>query len=67
MVDGDIEILQTVAQGRFGQATVERDKHRLVIFVAIVVEHDQDFTQGWENNKRRAVHQRGILKGKLGW
>jgi hypothetical protein len=51
---------------RFRVATVERDGHGQVVFIAVLVDHDHDFFQLGEDDEGTAVHQMWVLQGDVG-
>ena len=57
---------QPVAERRLRVAAAHRDEHRLVVLVAVAVEHQQDLAERREDVERVAVHQVRILNGDVG-
>ncbi len=58
---------ETVAEKRFRDAAGERDHHRLVVLVAVVVNHYHNFAQAGEDfEEGHAVDQDRVLQGDVG-
>ena len=55
-------IRELVAKRKLGKAAVDRDQHRLVVLVAVVVEHHQNLLQLREHVERVPVHQVRVLQ-----
>ena len=58
-------VFELLAKGRFGVAALDGHQHWLVDFVAVLVEHKQNFAQAGEDGKSIAIHQVGVLQGDM--
>ena len=52
---------ERVAKGQRGYTAFDGDEHGLVVLVAVVVDHDHDLAQPWEDAERAPVDEFGVL------
>jgi hypothetical protein len=54
-----------IVKCRFRESAFERDQHRLIIFIAVMIDHDENLFELLENVERQTPDQMRILQGDM--
>src|SRR5688572_25472104 len=56
-----------IIKSRLGKAAFHRNKHGLVVFITVLIDHDQDLADVREDVKREAADEFRVLQGNMRW